>query len=544
MLFTGRHFYIPFLLLSLSVLSCRQAFAQDWIYHVKNQDTLWDISEKYLGSHKHVTALQRLNRIKDPNHIPPGTRLVIPEHWLIVHPTMARIIETRGMAELIEGQSYIVKKLSVGDIAIEGDSITTQADSSVILQFIDGSLLILQENSHLLIDHLSFFENTAMTSTTLDLKKGRLETQVAPKQGSSSQFKINTPLSSTSVRGTDYRLSSETKAALTEVLEGSVKVESTLQKQNINGGYGIVSSPTRKTSPVKLLPAPDPESIPKLFERNPLQFSIDKPSGHLGHRLQIASDAQFQRIVFDKLTDSNIIRATDLADGQYFLRLRAYDQNGLEGLNTDLQITVNTQPEPPFILSPKQNGKTAEELPLFQWTERDTVKKYHFQLADNPSFKDPIVDISDLDEAEYTPEKSLELGEYYWRIAVLDDEGKDGPFSDIQTFNRIYAAPEAGEAEISDAGISIQFQAGLPQQSYRFQLASDENFESILVDKSSDNAVFEFDKPDSGTYFIRGKTIDPDGYSSDFGTAQKLEVPIDSRYWLLLLLPLIALVAI
>lgn len=33
-----------------------------------------------------------------------------------------------------------------------------------------------------------------------------------------------------------------------------------------------------------------------------------------------------------------------------------------------------------------------------------------------------------------TPEQPLEPGSYYWRVAVRDSSGRQGPFSDPQSF--------------------------------------------------------------------------------------------------------------
>ncbi|NOR69942.1 MAG: LysM peptidoglycan-binding domain-containing protein [Methylomarinum sp.] len=530
------------IILSTLLLLSFSCLADDWVYRVINNDTLWDISEKYLGGYSHLKQLQTLNKIKDPYHLSPGSQIVIPEKWLISHPAIARIIQIQGYASLIDENTQQKKTAKIGDILIEGDKVITQADTTLLVKFIDGSQLSLQENSHLQMGPLSLFENTGMSKTQLHLNKGRLETQVAPKKGSSSQFKINTPLSSTSVRGTNYRLSSQEKNAITEVLEGSVAVKSPLQKQNINAGFGIISSANSKSLPVKLLPAPDISNIPAIFERNPLQFQIEVQAKARKHRLQIANDEAFQQVIYDKTLSSTIIRATDLADGHYFLRLRAVDHQDIEGFNSEIAITVNALPEPPLIILPKAESQTPDEQPIFQWTNREYITDYHFQLADNAEFIQPLIDLPHYADVEYSSELKLALGDYYWRIAAIDKDHKDGPFGDTQHFKRIASAPKAGEAKINDDGISIQFQKGLPTQSYQFQLASDDAFKNILVEKNSTKPVFELETLEPGDYFIRGRTLDPDGFSSEFGNPQQLEIPIDARYWLLLSLPLLILI--
>ena len=78
---------------------------------------------------------------------------------------------------------------------------------------------------------------------------------------------------------------------------------------------------------------------------------------------------------------------------------------------------------------------------------------------------------------------------------------------------------------------------------YHFQMSDDESFEELLVDKYCDEPHFEIARPNGGEYFIRVRTIDPDGFIGPFAAAQSIDVPYD-LYWLLALLPLLALLAL
>ena len=530
-----------FLLVGLFSSSC---WAEDWLYTLKKDDNLWNISEQYLDNLSHVKQLQTLNHIKDPWHIPPGTKITIPEKWLKKYPTLARVTHIQGQAQLIEKNIQGSKAVKVGTLVISEDEIITEADSTVIVQFLDGSQLALQEKSHLAINNLGVYESTPMTTTELNLKKGRLETKVAPKKGSASQFKIRTPLSTTSVRGTEYRMMVKKKQAIVEVLEGSVAVKGSQQKHLVKAGFGLVSSAQGKNKPIKLLEAPDTSTVPVVFEKNPLQFQLNRDTLAAAYRLQVSDNRHFQQMLFDKTLTSDILRGVNLADGDYYLRLRAIDAQGIEGHNNQLAIRVNVYPEAPFLLFPKPNGGVSEEQPDFEWAKRDEIQKYHFQLADNPEFNSPLVDIADYSGEKLTIEPTLALGHYFWRVAALDENNQDGPFSGASSFRRIMPAPLGSEPEITEEAITIQFQEGLAGQSYQFQLASDAEFTDILVDKYNDRPIFELEKLDSGSYFIRAKTIDADGFKGNFGNPQQIEVPMSRLYWFLLMLPLFALIAL
>ena len=183
--------------------------------------------------------LQTLNKIPDPWHIPPGTQIKIPSRWLRKYPTLIRVHSIQGQADLVNEQTGKSTPLKPGSLIVIDDTIRTSADTTVVLVFIDGSRLALQADSLLKIKHLEFYEHTGMTNNHIRLEKGRLETQVTPQTGNIRQFKITTPATVTSVRGTDYRISTEPETAQSraEVLEGSVAVSSSNISRLIPEGY-------------------------------------------------------------------------------------------------------------------------------------------------------------------------------------------------------------------------------------------------------------------------------------------------------------------
>ena len=69
---------------------------QSWVYVVSDGDNLWDISKKFLDKVERYTDLQKINQIKHPKKIPPGTLLRIPMQWIKHQPTSAKITFYNG----------------------------------------------------------------------------------------------------------------------------------------------------------------------------------------------------------------------------------------------------------------------------------------------------------------------------------------------------------------------------------------------------------------------------------------------------------------
>ncbi len=538
----GRYTLLILLLFSTAFT----AQAEAWIYKVRNGDNLWNLTIDYLIDISYVKQVQTLNNIADPWHILPGTKIRIPSEWIRHYPALLRVQNLQGTAQILDDEATQPHSLKPGDLVMRGDIISTDADSTLVLGFLDGSRILLQENSRLKIKRLMLLENTGMSDSQLQLLTGRLETQVATDKGSARRFQISTPATVTSVRGTDYRISADKVKiqSKTEVLEGKVAVKGKQTSRLVSAGFGTITVKDQEPiAPVKLLAAPDLSHIPHPFVQVPLQFSMPAHSDGKGYRVQIAKTELFQDVFFDKPFDSSIIRGPDLADGEYYLRVRGIDAQQLEGNNAQKRITINARPEAPFLVSPKPGeGILLEDKPEFNWAQQQDNNRYHIQISNSPNFSSLLFDKTDITDNELTVSEIFPMGKYFWRIAATDQEG-DGPFSDAQMFRRIVPAPEIEAPDISDDTLSIRSRSGLPGQTYHFQMSDNESFDELIVDEYTKEPGFEIPRPNGGEYFIRVRTIDPDGFVGPFAAPQSIDVPYN-YYWLLTLLPLLALIAL
>jgi hypothetical protein len=108
------------------------------------------------------------------------------------------IKELRGTAD-VQRNGHSIAAAPAMPILV-GDKLETSRQSSVTVELIDGSQLILSDASSVVIDH-------AMTSagdSTIELFKGRLRSVIDTVAGKPPGFEVHTPNAVASVRGTEF----------------------------------------------------------------------------------------------------------------------------------------------------------------------------------------------------------------------------------------------------------------------------------------------------------------------------------------------------
>ena len=514
------------------------------IYTVRSGDNPWNLTARYLAGIEYWPRIQKLNQISDPLHLAPGTRLRIPVAWLRRVAANAHVLAVQGQVEARSAGLSAPRTLAVGAELGAGDVIVTATDANVTLEFADHSRLLVHAETELHLDQLGRFDNTEAVDTGLSVAKGRVESQVKPLQDGPGRFEISTPSAVTAVRGTDYRVSAAADATRAEVLSGAVKVGNEAGTQQVTSGFGTVAASAQPPlTPLALLPAPDLSGLPARVERVPVAFTIPTIAGAVGYRVQIGTDPGFTALLFDGRSDSVHLRASDLPDGRYLLRVRGIDDHQLEGLDADHPFELHARPEPPLVTAPGPGAGVPEERPQMVWGQSASIEHYHVQLASDAGFTQLLQDDASIGGGSTTSPSVLTPGMYYWRIASIDAHAGQGPYSDTQSFRRLPLAPALEPPAINDKEVNVRWRAGEPGDSYQLQLASDEKFGKPLVDVHVDQAAAVFPRPPGGTYFMRVKTTYADGQDGVFGAPQRIDVPSGhSRRWLvLLLLPLVVL---
>lgn len=513
-------------LLGLAILCCAaSAAAQEWRYRVRPGDNVWDLAAKYLRSDVPWQKLQEHNNVADPLRLPPGSQMSFPVSWLKQQPAKAKVIGVQGSATARDArgkESPVTEGMQLGI----GATLRTATDANLTLQFADGSRLLLQGDSELVLDKLSAYGATGMTDTRLRLPRGRAGNAVHPMRGPAANYIIATPNTISSVRGTQFRIGSDGTRSQAEVTEGKVAVSGGGGQVLLKRGQGTASDANnRPLPPRELLAAPEPASIALSLDQIPARLTWKPVPGAVRYRVQVSATPEFVTLLHDRVVDGAQDALPALPDGTYSVRVRAIDDRDIEG--QDATVSVHAARQPPFAIAPTEGSSTDAERPRFRWASMGDGVRYRFQLASAAGFDAPLVDQT-IKSTDLRSPQALAPGDYQWRVAAIDSEDRATGFSEGQHFN--VRAPGPGPELQSEAAaadkrtLQIRWPAGAEGQRFRFQLSRKADFSKLEVDRELDENQITLPKLRTGTWYARIQTIESDGYAGPYGPTQTIKL--------------------
>ncbi len=490
---------------------------RELIYTTRSGDTLIGLERQFLAAPFGWKNLQLHNRVLDSLRVPVGAKLRIPEAWMRIEPKMARVIALQGDVTM-DGRA-----LGLDAKVPAGAFLRTGVGAFVTLAMPDESRLTVQPQSAARLDKLHGVPGFSGQSAEVFLERGRVETRVEAQRGPAARYQIRTPTGSVAVRGTEFRVGAnpDAHAAQAEVTGGEVQFNpaGSGAPKALPTGFGLVAKAGQALPPVRpLLPAPALDGVPARFEQLALSLPFTPVDKATGYRAQVARDQAFADVVMDGVFTAPQARFTGLPDGTYWLRVRAIDDAGLEGLDASRTFEVRARPLAPTVLA-ATDGRLA-------WRAEGDAARYRVQLATDGRFATPLIDRG-VDGLELAPQ--LAPGRYDWRVASVAADGHQGPWGEPHAFI-VRAAP--GPVSVTAYNQRLRFAwPGGGNQLYDVQLARDAGFTDLIADQRIGEAAFTVAAPASGTYYLRLRGTYPDGTTSPWSGVQTLRTFYLLPWW-------------
>lgn len=386
--------------------------SSDFIYEVKSGDTLGKLANELLDHSKRWKDVAKYNQLSDANRIEPGQHLSIQLPWLKTRMGKLKIESLTG------GVTANGKLLQVGDEVSQGAKLKTSTGSALRLRMPDGSLLNMMEGTEVEVEKLENKQNNAFSSL-FRLVTGQVETFKKKYPEGVSELAIRAKTATLGVRGTHFRMREEGGRAYAEIEQGSVSYEAqkTPMVLALTGGQGSVADGEHAAEVVNLLPPPTFPSLPNEFDTPYIQWTMPGLPGAMDFYGELARDEEFSDHLVSVRANKRKIFLKDLPNGRYWLRLRAVDSHGLQGMEGKVSFSVNVPPRK-FAMTKVYVTGTGVQL---RWVGRKEGGGYQVQVADNLQFNKPMLDTK-------TSDNLIEIarpkpGQYFMRVRQVFNGG-------------------------------------------------------------------------------------------------------------------------
>lgn len=493
---------------------------------VTREETLIALSRRLLADPRQWPQLQQHNRIADARRIPVGTVLKIPVRLLATEPVPARVLSASGEVSGPQGVA-----VAAGQALPQGARLQAGDGGQATLQLVDGTVLRLRAGSAVQVETSQRLPRSGEVLSGVKVEAGQVEVQAQKRPGAGAPgFQISTPQGLLGVRGTEFRVSVDARAETTrnEVLEGQVMTEGRDGRagRSVAAGFGVVVDRSGTvTPPVRLLAPPDVSAWPALQERVLVRFPIRPQPAVVAYRAQVAAaaDPAFERVLQDVRSTGAELRLVDLPDGDYRIRVRAEDAQGLQGRDALHLFTLKARPEPPLPTGPGPKAVVSGARLDLAWASVDEARSYRLQLARDEAMREPIQDQRTLAGTAWSVD-ALAPGVYFWRLASERSATDQGPFGPVQRVElRALPAP-LPPPRVGEDSLKLAWE-GLPGQTFEVEFARSADFAVLELTRRTEQSALELRLPGTGRYWVRMRARDPDGFVGPYTAPQAFTVP-------------------
>lgn len=412
------------LCLPVSLARAADGAQADYLYIVQPGDNLSTFAQTILDTARRWPEVARYNQLKNPQVITPGQVLRVRQPWLKSLPAEASIESLQG-AVTLNGQPA-----RVGDKVASGARLETPAGASVRLGLPDGSTLNMLERTRLEAGELAQKKQSGFFSTAFRLVTGRIDAIKKKYPDGQSPLRIEANHGTIGVRGTHFRMGQEGENTLAEIESGLIAFGDAAVAAPIALGaaQGSVGDGVHAPVMIPLLPAPQFPDMSRDFPPLAMQFSVAALPGARGYRGELAADAEYTRLLAQVSSDSESIRIEGLQEGQYWLRLRAVDEHGLQGMTASTRLVVKQHAAAPSMqiaLQPTSLSFAGNRLHI-DWPGEAGLH-YQCQMSGSRDFSFPLVDIVVGNNELSIP--APDRGHYFVRVRAINTEGDKGDWS-------------------------------------------------------------------------------------------------------------------
>lgn len=235
--------------------------------------------------------------------------------------------------------------------------------------------------------------------------------------------------------------------------KGGAVISQWTQLGGVNQAGFQYADPPAYVPPSGTLQATDGDYIsPAVGEsttRTPL-LTWKRITGARGYYVVISRDAAFTKIADIGFTNipayaprkNNSVPLSDETTAYYWSIVPSQDADGghVSPFGSTPNHPFNKNSTPPTPTGPASGAEVVTQ-PTFSWTRAEGALHYQLQVAQDPTFANPINDVQ-TDSTAYTSSSTYPADTVlYWRVRANDVSGQGLNWSPVQTFRRRLPAP-------------------------------------------------------------------------------------------------------
>jgi len=235
-----------------------------------------------------------------------------------------KVTVTKGVATLINQTG--IRPIRKGDLLTPGDEIETGAGGSVTMTLADGSAVTVRPNSRVVIRD---FRAASNARELVQVLIGYVRIKIYHLGGRPNPYKVNTPVASIAVRGTDFSVEvAATGETRVTVFEGRVEVTSLLnprQKRMLTPGRSVVVRPSGDIGLLAPGPGSELNAVTSYQGASPFFQVEDTVQSYAQNLIYPATAPTFERFLafsdshFDSLENPAFAAQFDKPDGRVYL---------------------------------------------------------------------------------------------------------------------------------------------------------------------------------------------------------------------------------
>ena len=399
-------------------------------------DTLSSIAARELGKTGYAPQLAEFNALVTNAPLIPGNIIRIPIH-VPARGEFAQVVFVKGNvtasrtgddpAQASTVQSAIIDIERDMEV-MSGDRIVTGSDGYVSIEFSSGSVVNMQPDTEAMLSRLNCLPDDDSCVIEIKTIKGKVTSNVERRDDQPVDFRISTPYASAAVRGTVFDIDAD-DALRIGVTEGTVDVTAADQLVDLETGFGsVVEEGQPPSPPIALLPAP-------VFRRVPARVAPEDAvswwsfSDAASYDALISNDEAGTETLATFEVTNDQIRFDTIDAGEYFLLIRAIDQNGLRGFTSNIPITIARVDASIAPVATAVTRQGAEFLVQIQ-NPPAYAAGFEIQIANTEAFEDPLsVDVNSTGAAVFR----LASDRVFTRARILLDPQTVSTFGEISS---------------------------------------------------------------------------------------------------------------